>query len=79
MFDERREDELRERKLVYPVVVGAMEVIASNAVAVDPQVIDGHAGHGRAQMLTYPRSTQPRAGLPLNFGPDALEWERLVL
>jgi GxxExxY protein len=55
------------------------DLIAFDAVAVDTKVIDRITDHERGLMLNYPRITNLRVGIILNFKHAKLEWERIVL
>ena len=55
------------------------DLIAFNAVVVDPKVIDRITDHERGLMLNYLRIIKLRAGVILNFKRSKLEWERIVL
>ena len=55
------------------------DLIAFNAVIVDPKTIDRITDFERGQMLNYLRITKLRVGVILNFKNPRLEWERIVL
>jgi GxxExxY protein len=55
------------------------DLIAFDAVVVDPKVIDAITDHERGQMLNYLKVTGRRVGVILNFKRAKLEWERIVL
>ena len=55
------------------------DLLAFDAVIVDPKVIEQISEHERGQMLNYLRIAKKRVGLILNFRYPRLEWERLVL
>jgi GxxExxY protein len=61
--------------------VGAFvpDLIVFNSIVVDTKVIDQIADHERGLMLNYPRITNLRVGVILNFKHRKLEWERIVL
>jgi|SRR2546426_7600301 len=55
------------------------DLIAFDAVIVDPKVIDRITDHERGKMMNYLRITKLRVGLILNFKHARLEWERIVV
>jgi GxxExxY protein len=55
------------------------DLIAGNAIIVEPKVIDKISDHERGRMINYLRITGLPVGLILNFRRAKLEWERVIL
>jgi GxxExxY protein len=55
------------------------DLIANDAIIVEPKVIDKISDHERGRMINYLRITGFPVGLILNFRRAKLEWERVIL
>ena len=55
------------------------DLIVFDSIVVDSKVIDRITDHERGLMLNYPRITNLRVGVILNFKRRKPEWERIVL
>jgi GxxExxY protein len=55
------------------------DLIANDAIIVEPKVIDKISDHERGRMINYLRITGLPVGLILNFRRAKLEWERVIL
>ncbi len=55
------------------------DLIADDAIIVEPKVIDKISDHERGRMINYLRITGLPVGLILNFRRAKLEWERVIL
>jgi GxxExxY protein len=55
------------------------DLIANDAITVEPKVIDKISDHERGRMINYLRITGLPIGLIFNFRRAKLEWERVIL
>jgi GxxExxY protein len=55
------------------------DLIANDAIIIEPKVIDKISDHERGRMINYLRITGLPVGLILNFRRAKLEWERVIL
>jgi GxxExxY protein len=55
------------------------DLIANDAIIVEPKVIDKISDHERGRMINYLRITGLPVGLILNFRRAKLEWKRVIL
>jgi GxxExxY protein len=55
------------------------DLIANDAIIVEPKVIDKISDHERGGMINYLRITGLPVGLILNFRRAKLEWKRVIL
>jgi GxxExxY protein len=55
------------------------DLIANDAIIVEPKVIDKISDHERGRMINYLRITGLPIGLIFNFRRAKLEWERVIL
>jgi GxxExxY protein len=55
------------------------DLIANDAIIIEPKVIDRISDHERGRLINYLRITGLPVGLILNFRRAKLEWERVIL
>jgi GxxExxY protein len=55
------------------------DLIANDAIIIEPKVIDKISDHERGRMINYLRITGLPVGLILNFRRAKLEWKRIIL
>jgi hypothetical protein len=63
----------------HPIFEYIPDLIANDAIIIEPKVISKISDHERGRMINYLRITGSPVGLILNFRRARLEWEQVIL